>query len=117
MRITVLKLIEMLDPWVFCIDACLLRVFKVFCNFRLYSKILLKLSIFSSILEKSLSLWKISSMNEKIETVKRYNLTLSGSYKYYMNDLSFKNYLYAGLGYGTGQSCSKKKRYDNPMLS
>lgn len=49
--------------------------------------------------------------------VKRYNLTLSGSYKYYMNDLSFKNYLYAGLGYGTGQSCSKKKRYDNPMLS
>lgn len=52
MRITVLKLIEMLDPWVFCIDACLLRVFKVLCNFRLYSKILLKLSIFSSILEK-----------------------------------------------------------------
>ena len=41
-------------------------------------------------------------MNEKIETVKRYNLTLSGSYKYYMNDLSFKNNLYAGLGYGTG---------------
>ena len=33
MRITVLKLIEMLDSWVFCIDACLLRVFKVFCNF------------------------------------------------------------------------------------
>ena len=36
----------------------------------------------------------------------RYNIkgkeTLSGSYKYYMNDLSFKNYLYAGLGYGTG---------------
>lgn len=28
--------------------------------------------------------------------------TLSGSCKYYMNDLSFKNYLYAGLGYGTG---------------
>ncbi len=46
--ITVLKLIEMLDPWVFCIDAC----FKVFFNFRLYSKILLKLLIFSSILEK-----------------------------------------------------------------
>ena len=56
-----------------------------------------------------------------------------------MNDLSFKNYLYAGLGYGTGylynlgfcisrifnnqscifnnQSCSKNNRYDNPMLS
>ena len=36
----------------------------------------------------------------------RYNIkgkeTLSGSYKYYMNDLSFKNYIYAGLGYGTG---------------
>lgn len=28
--------------------------------------------------------------------------TLTGSCKYYMNDLSFKNYLYAGLGYGTG---------------
>ena len=27
--------------------------------------------------------------------------TLTGSCKYYMNDLSFKNYLYAGLGYGT----------------
>lgn len=27
---------------------------------------------------------------------------LSGSCKYYMNDLSFKNYLYAGYGYGTG---------------
>ena len=84
-------------------------------------------------------MWKISSMNEKIETVKRYNLTLSDSYKYYMNDLSFKNNLYAGLGYGTGylynlgfcisrifnnqscifntQSCSKNNRYDNPMLS
>lgn len=36
----------------------------------------------------------------------RYNIkgkeTLSGSCKYYMNDLSFKNYLYAGLGYGIG---------------
>lgn len=36
----------------------------------------------------------------------RYNIkgkeTLSGSYKYYMNDLSFNNYLYAGFGYGTG---------------
>lgn len=28
--------------------------------------------------------------------------TLSGSCKYYMNDLSFKNYLYAGRGYGVG---------------
>lgn len=36
----------------------------------------------------------------------RYNIkgkeTLAGSCKYYMNDLSFKNYLYSGLGYGTG---------------
>ena len=36
----------------------------------------------------------------------RYNIrgkeTLSGSCKYYMNDLSFKNYLYAGYGYGMG---------------
>ena len=27
---------------------------------------------------------------------------LSGSCKFYMNDLSFKNYLYAGFGYGAG---------------
>lgn len=36
----------------------------------------------------------------------RYNIKgkeiLSGSCKYYMNDLSFKNYLYAGLGFGSG---------------
>lgn len=36
----------------------------------------------------------------------RYNIkgkeTLSGSCKYYMNDLSFKNYLYAGLQHGSG---------------
>lgn len=36
----------------------------------------------------------------------RYNIkgkeTIAGTYKYYMNDLSFKNYLYGGLGYGTG---------------
>lgn len=36
----------------------------------------------------------------------RYNIkgkeTLSGSCKYYMNDLAFKNYLYAGLRYGMG---------------
>ena len=36
----------------------------------------------------------------------RYNIKgkeiLSGSCKYYMNDLSFKNYLYAGFGYGAG---------------
>lgn len=36
----------------------------------------------------------------------RYNIKgkeiLSGSCKYYMNDLSFKNYLYAGLRYGMG---------------
>lgn len=36
----------------------------------------------------------------------RYNIKgkeiLSGNCKYYMNDLSFKNYLYAGFGYGVG---------------
>lgn len=36
----------------------------------------------------------------------RYNIrgkeTISGTYKYYMNDLSFKNYLYSGVGYGIG---------------
>ena len=36
----------------------------------------------------------------------RYNIkgkeTIAGTYKYYMNDLSFKNYLYGGLGYGVG---------------
>lgn len=28
--------------------------------------------------------------------------TLSGAYKYYLNDLSFKNYLYPGFEYGLG---------------
>lgn len=42
---------------------------EILYNFRLYSKILLKLLVFSSILEKLLSLWNISSMNEKIETI------------------------------------------------
>lgn len=36
----------------------------------------------------------------------RYNIkgkeTISGAYKYYMNDHSFKNYLYSGVGYGVG---------------
>lgn len=36
----------------------------------------------------------------------RYNIkgkdTISGNSKYYMNDLSFRNYLYAGYGYGIG---------------
>lgn len=36
----------------------------------------------------------------------RYNIKgkeiIAGTYKYYMNDLSFKNYLYSGLGYGVG---------------
>lgn len=36
----------------------------------------------------------------------RYNIkgkeVIAGSYKYYMNDLSFKNYLYSGFGYGIG---------------
>lgn len=45
-----------------------------FYHFRPWSKTLLKLMIFSSVLEKYLSLWKISSMNENVESVKRYNL-------------------------------------------
>ena len=36
----------------------------------------------------------------------RYNIKgkeiISGTYKYYMNDLAFKNYLYNGMGYGVG---------------
>lgn len=36
----------------------------------------------------------------------RYNIkgkeTIAGTYKYYTNDLAFKNYLYGGLGYGIG---------------
>ena len=36
----------------------------------------------------------------------RYNIKgkeiISGTYKYYMNDLAFKNYLYSGIGYGVG---------------
>lgn len=36
----------------------------------------------------------------------RYNIkgkeVISGTYKYYMNDLAFKNYLYSGMGYGVG---------------
>lgn len=36
----------------------------------------------------------------------RYNIKgkeiISGTYKYYMNDLAFKNYLYSGMGYGVG---------------
>lgn len=36
----------------------------------------------------------------------RYNIKgkeiISGTYKYYMNDLAFKNYLYSGMGYGIG---------------
>ena len=41
-----------------------------------------------------------------VDRALRYNIKgkeiLSGSCKYYMNDLSFKNYLYAGFGYGAG---------------
>jgi predicted AAA+ superfamily ATPase len=41
-----------------------------------------------------------------IHKVERYDIrgkeTLSGNCKYYINDLSFKNYLYPGFGYGTG---------------
>jgi len=41
-----------------------------------------------------------------IHKTERYNIrgkeTLSGNCKYYINDLSFKNYLYPGFGYGIG---------------
>lgn len=41
-----------------------------------------------------------------VHKVDRFNIrgkeTLSGTYKYYMNDLSFKNYLYPGFEYGIG---------------
>ncbi|MCL1934141.1 MAG: ATP-binding protein [Candidatus Azobacteroides sp.] len=41
-----------------------------------------------------------------IHRTERYNIkgkeTISGSCKYYINDLSFKNYLYPGFGYGIG---------------
>ncbi len=41
-----------------------------------------------------------------IHKVERYDIrgkeTISGNYKYYANDLSFKNYLYPGFGYGIG---------------
>lgn len=41
-----------------------------------------------------------------IHRVERYNIkgkeTVSGTCKFYINDLAFKNYLYQGFGYGTG---------------
>ena len=41
-----------------------------------------------------------------IHRTERYNIrgkeTISGNCKYYINDLSFKNYLYPGFGYGVG---------------
>ena len=41
-----------------------------------------------------------------VHRAERYDIrgkeTISGNCKYYMNDLSFKNYLYYGFGYGTG---------------
>jgi predicted AAA+ superfamily ATPase len=41
-----------------------------------------------------------------IHKVERYDIrgkeTISGNCKYYINDLSFKNYLYPGFGYGAG---------------
>ncbi|MDR1975347.1 MAG: ATP-binding protein [Bacteroidales bacterium] len=41
-----------------------------------------------------------------VHKVERYDIrgkeTISGNCKYYINDLSFKNYLYSGFGYGTG---------------
>lgn len=41
-----------------------------------------------------------------IHQVERYNISgkeiLSGTYKYYANDLSFKNYVYQGFSYGIG---------------
>lgn len=41
-----------------------------------------------------------------VHRVERYNIkgkdTISGNSKYYMNDLSYRNYLYVGYGYGIG---------------
>lgn len=41
-----------------------------------------------------------------VHRTERYNIkgkeTISGNNKYYMNDLSYRNYLYAGYGYGIG---------------
>ena len=41
-----------------------------------------------------------------IHRAERYNIkgkdTISGNSKYYLNDLSYRNYLYAGYGYGIG---------------
>lgn len=41
-----------------------------------------------------------------IHKVERYDIrgkdTVVGNCKYYINDLSFKNYLYTGFGYGIG---------------
>ena len=41
-----------------------------------------------------------------IHQVEKYNIsgkeTLAGTHKYYINDLSFKNYLYSGFSYGIG---------------
>lgn len=41
-----------------------------------------------------------------IHKAERYDIrgkdTISGNCKYYINDLSFKNYLYPGFAYGTG---------------
>jgi predicted AAA+ superfamily ATPase len=41
-----------------------------------------------------------------VHRAERYNIkgkdTISGNSKYYMNDLSYRNYLYAGYGYGMG---------------
>lgn len=41
-----------------------------------------------------------------VHRAERYNIrgkeTIAGNYKYYINDLSFNNYLYQGFGYGAG---------------
>ncbi len=41
-----------------------------------------------------------------VHRAERYNIkgknTISGNSKYYLNDLSYRNYLYAGYGYGIG---------------
>ena len=48
----------------------------------------------------------INYFNIQRDEAERYNIKgkeiISGTYKYYMNDLAFKNYLYSGLGYGIG---------------
>ena len=49
-----------------------------------------------------------------IHKAERYDIrgkdTISGNCKYYINDLSFKNYLYPGFAYGTGYNEQTSRR-------